>query len=165
MTYARDLLGTYQITGALAGADEADILAAAEDIFRRRLERLGTISNPRDSGEFFRARLGGLDHEEFHAMWLDNRHRILAVDCLALGTIDGASVHPREVIKAALKRGAAAVVFSHNHPSGVCQESQADIQITKELTEGLRYIGVRVLDHLIVSADREPVSLAARGLL
>lgn len=161
MGIARDSKGSYKLTGRTT---EEDVLAAAEGILFAKLERLGTISNPRDSGDFLRMRLGGLEHEEFHAMWLDNRHRILAVDKLATGTIDGASVHPREVVKSALKHNAAAVIFAHNHPSGVCEPSAADRAITHELRDALRFVGVRVLDHLVVGAG-DPVSMAARGLI
>jgi DNA repair protein RadC len=134
---ASDARATYDLA-----TDEADILARAEDILRRRLERLGTIGNPRDSADFLRMRLGHLDHEEFHMVWLDNRHRIIAVDKLFTGTIDGASVHP----------------------SGVAEPSAADRAITAELKKALDCIGVRTLDHVIVSAGEE-VSMAARGLM
>lgn len=157
---AKDARATYDISTDV----EADILARAEDILRRRLERLGTIGNPRDSAEFLRMRLGHLDHEEFHMVWLDNRHRVLAVDKLFTGTIDGASVHPREVIRAALKHNAAACIMSHNHPSGVAEPSAADRAITAELRTALNCIGCRTLDHIIVSAG-EGVSMAARGLM
>jgi DNA repair protein RadC len=161
MGITRDILGHYTINGPQT---ESDILEAAEDILRRRLERLGSIGNPRDSTDFLRMRLGALKHEEFHVLWLDNRHRILAVEGLFRGTIDGASVHPREVIRSALQHNAAACIFAHNHPSGVAEPSAADRAITKELSEGLQLIGVRVLDHLVVSAC-ECVSMAARGLM
>lgn len=161
MGITRDVLGHYTIGGPQT---ENDILEAAEDILRRRLERLGSVGNPRDSADFLRMRFGVLKHEEFHVLWLDNRHRILAVEKLFRGTIDGASVHPREVIRSALQHNAAACIFAHNHPSGVAEPSAADRAITKELGDGLQYIGVRVLDHLVVSAA-ECVSMAARGLL
>jgi len=97
-------------------------------------------------------------------VWLDNRHRIISVDKLFTGTIDGASVHPREVIRAALKVNAAACIMAHNHPSGVAEPSAADRQITAELRKALDCIGVRTLDHIIVSAG-EDVSMASRGLM
>lgn len=160
MKKAHDSQATYDID-AMA---ENDILAQAEEILRRRFERLGSIGNPRDSGDFLRARLAHLDHEEFHGLWLDNRHRIIACECHSTGTLDGASVHPREIVKAALKHNAAAVIFAHNHPSGVAEPSAADRAITHELTDALRLVGVRVLDHIVIGSG-EPVSLAARGLM
>lgn len=160
MGVVKDLLGNY----SCQGATESEVLEAAETILRSKLERLGSIGNPRDSADFLRMRLGGLDHEEFHMVWLDNRHRILAVDKLFTGTIDGASVHPREVIRAALKHNAAACIMSHGHPSGVPEPSTADRAITAELKTALDCIGCRVLDHIIVSAG-ECVSMASRGLI
>lgn len=123
MGYTRDVLEHYTITGPMS---ETDVLAAAEDILRRRLERQGTLSSPRDSATFLRMRLSHLLHEEFHAVWLDSRYQILAVDKLFNGTIDGASVHPREVVRCALRHNAAAVIFAHNHPSGNPEPSAAD---------------------------------------
>lgn len=164
MPFARDVLGHYTITGPQT---EEEILAAAEDILARRLYREASIGNPRDMEQFLRVRLGGLanDHEVFDAVWLDNRHRVIGVERLATGTVDGASIHPREVVKAALRANASAVVFSHNHPSGVTTESSADKAITKELQAALALVGTRVLDHIIVSAGQECTSFAARGLL
>lgn len=160
MKKAHDSQATYDID-VMA---ENDILAQAEKILRRRFERLGSIGNPRDSGDYLRARLAHLDHEQFHCLWLDNRHRIIACVCHATGTLDGASVHPREIVKAALKHNAAAVIFAHNHPSGVAEPSAADRAITHELTDALKLVGVRVLDHLVIGSG-EPVSMAARGLM
>ena len=111
-----------------------------------------------------RARLGSLLHEEFHVLWLDNRHRILDCQKLFTGTIDGASIHPREVARAALNINAAAAILAHNHPSGVPEPSAADRAITAELSGSLKLLGVRVLDHLVVSAG-DVVSMAARGLI
>lgn len=143
-------------------SDQA-ILAAAEDILRVRLQRLGTIQSPADAFDFLRMRLGGLLHEEFHALWLDNRHRILDCQRLFTGTIDGASVYPREVIRAALSHNASAVILAHNHPSGVAEPSVSDTVITRELKEALDLVGVRLLDHVVVG--EACVSLAGRGLL
>jgi DNA repair protein RadC len=161
MGITRDVLGHYTIDGPQT---EADVLEAAEDILRRRLERLGSIGNPSESSNFLRMRLGALPHEEFHILWLDNRHRILTCQKLFTGTIDGASVHPREVVRAALTCNASAAILAHNHPSGVPEPSAADRAITRELRDALQLIGVRILDHIVVSAG-ECVSMAARGLI
>jgi len=141
---------------------EADVLEAAETILRKRLERIGTLSSPAQSAAFLRMRLAHLEHEQFHAVWLDTRHYILGVDALFRGTLDGASVHAREVVKAALRWNAAAVIFSHNHPNGDPEPSAADRAITVRLREALELIEVRVLDHLVVAAAGT-VSLAERG--
>ncbi len=161
MGITRDVLGHYTIDGPQT---EADVLEAAEDILRRRLERLGSIGNPSESSNFLRMRLGALPHEEFHILWLDNRHRILSCQKLFTGTIDGASVHPREVVRAALTCNASAAILAHNHPSGVAEPSAADRAITRELRDALQLIGVRILDHIVVSAG-DCVSMAARGLI
>jgi DNA repair protein RadC len=95
---------------------------------------------------------------------LDNRHRLISFDELFRGTIDGASVHPREVVRQALARNAAAVILVHNHPSGVAEPSQADQILTRRLREALSLVDIRVLDHCIV-ADNHCLSLAQRGLL
>jgi DNA repair protein RadC len=150
----------YKLTGETT---EQDVLAAAEGILKGKLERQGSLGNPTDASDFLRMRLGALLHEEFHVLWLDNRHRILDCQKLFTGTIDGASIYPREVVRAALNINACAAIFAHNHPSGVAEPSAADRAITKELREILSLIGVRILDHIVVGA--ECVSMAGRGLM
>ena len=103
-------------------------------------------------------------HEVFGALFLDNRHRVIQVAEMFQGTIDGASVHPRVVVQRALEVNAAAVVFFHNHPSGVAEPSHADEAITRRLRDALALVDVRVLDHFVVAAG-ESVSFAERGLL
>lgn len=161
MGITKDSKGNYKLTG---NTTEADVLAAAESILRSKLEREGDISNPRDASDFLRMRLGALLHEEFHILWLDNRHRILTCQKLFTGTIDGASVHPREVVRAALNINACAAILAHNHPSGVPEPSTADRSITNELVDALKLVGVRILDHIVVGAG-SCVSMAERGLL
>lgn len=161
MAIIRDILGHYTLNGPQT---EEDILAAAEDILLRKIQREASLGNPRDSENFLRMRLGHLLHEEFHVVWLDNRHRVLEVRKLFTGTVDGASVHPREVVRSALACNACAAILAHNHPSGVPEPSAADRQITAQLKEVLELIGVRVLDHIVVGAT-ECVSMASRGLI
>jgi DNA repair protein RadC len=108
--------------------------------------------------------LGTLTHEVFCALFLDNRHRLIAMRELFRGTIDGASVHPREVVKEALAHNAAAVVLAHNHPSQVCEPSQADELITSRLREALALVDIRVLDHFVVGGAK-CMSFAERGLI
>lgn len=161
MGITKDTKGNYRITGKTT---EEDVLAAAEQILQRKLERQGSISDPIEAIDFLRMRIGSLPHEEFHVLWLDNRHRILGCQRLFNGTVDGASVHPREVVRAALDINAAAAILAHNHPSGVVEPSAADRNITQELRSALKLVGVRVLDHIVVGAG-EGVSMAGRGLI
>ena len=122
------------------------------------------MDSPQASRDYFKLRLDGLPQEVFACLFLDNRHRVLAYEELFRGTIDGASVHPREVVRRTLEVNAAAVIFAHNHPSGLTEPSQADLRITRQLKEALALIEVRVLDHLIIG-EGEGVSFAERGLL
>jgi DNA repair protein RadC len=161
MCLIQDRQGNYRRRGTIT---EQDILAAAETLLLARLQRQGSIGNPEDAGNFLRMRLGALPHEEFHIVWLDTRHQILDCQKLFTGTVDGASVHPREVVRAALTINAGAAVLAHNHPSGTPEPSTADRTITQELIVALRMVGVRVLDHLVIGAG-QVVSMAARGLL
>lgn len=150
------------------GQAKACRLHAALELGRRylavELQRGQALTDPRACANYLRARIGGFPYEVFAVLFLDNRHRVLACEEMFRGTIDGASVHPREVVRRCLERNAAAVIFAHNHPSGVAEPSQADCEITAELRRALSLIGVRVLDHFIVGAG-EPLSLAERGLV
>lgn len=145
----------------VASSDE--IIHAAINIINRRFCRGRILSSPVDSLEFIKIRLGYLEHEVFTVLWLDNRNHVLAFEELFRGTIDGASVHPREVVKSALSHNAAACIIAHNHPSGVSTSSQADRTITDKLKKTLSLIDVRVLDHIIVGD--ECTSFAEQGLL
>ena len=122
------------------------------------------LDSPQASRDYLKLRLDGLPQEVFACLFLDNRHRVLAYEELFRGTIDGASVHPREVVRRTLEVNAAAVIFAHNHPSGLTEPSQADIRITQRLKDALALIEVRVLDHLVIG-EGEGVSFAERGLL
>lgn len=123
-----------------------------------------TLSSPDETRNFLRLRLAEYRNEVFGCLFLDNRHRIIAVRELFQGTIDGASVHPRVVVQQAMEVNAAAMVFFHNHPSGVAEPSRADEMLTRRLKEALALVDVRVLDHFVVSGG-ESVSFAERGLL
>jgi DNA repair protein RadC len=122
------------------------------------------MSSPAETRNFLRLRLAEYRNEVFGSLFLDNRHRIIAVRELFQGTIDGASVYPRVVVQQAMEVNAAAMVFFHNHPSGVAEPSHADEAITRRLKEALALVDVRVLDHFVVSGG-ESVSFAERGLL
>jgi DNA repair protein RadC len=122
------------------------------------------LESPGAASAFIVDRMGRLPCEVFAAVLLDNRHRVIAVRELFRGTIDGAAVHPREVVRECLAAGAAAVVLAHNHPSGVAEPSQADELITMRLREALALVEIRLLDHVIV-AGTATISLAQRGLI
>ena len=122
------------------------------------------MSSPRAVREFLAIKLGTLEHEIFAVLLLDTRHRLIDYVELFRGTINGASVHPREVVKLALARNAAALVLAHPHPSGSPEPSHADELITQRLKEALALVDIAVLDHVIV-AGGETVSFAERGLL
>jgi len=120
------------------------------------------FTSPEDTENYLKLKLATLEHEEFHCLFLDNQHSLIKHECLFTGTIDGASVYPREVIKKALQYNAAALIFAHNHPSGSCPPSQADKNITKKLKECAELFDIRVLDHIIVGGV-DVYSLANNG--
>jgi DNA repair protein RadC len=161
MQYQLDQQGNYVFPGPV---DATTILQVAEQIRETRFFRESKLSCPTAANDFLVAKLGLLEHEVFAAIFLDNRNAVLAFEILSTGSLTGASVYPREVVKRALHHNAAAVIFSHNHPSGVPEPSQADRDITGELQRALRLVEVRVLDHIIVGGNKT-VSFAQRGLL
>lgn len=122
------------------------------------------FERPDDARRFLTLKLAELEREVFAVLFLDNRHRLIKYEELFFGTIDGASVHPREVVKAALRHNAAAVIFAHNHPSGTPEPSRADESITRRLKDALSLVDIRVLDHIVVGGT-DTVSLAERGLV
>ena len=131
---------------------------------QEQLQREDILENPACTRRYLTSRLRHLPHEVFACLFLDNRHRVIAFEELFRGTIDGASVHPREVVKHALHHNAAALILAHNHPSGVAEPSRADVQITRRLVAALGLVDIRVLDHLVIG-DTEAVSLAESGQL
>ena len=141
-----------------------EVIAAALRILARRVATTSVLSNPRAVREYLALRFAGLEHEVFAVLYLNARHRILSCEELFRGTIDGASVHPREVVKRAMAHNAAGVVLAHNHPSGVAEPSQADELITRQLKAALALVDVRVLDHLVIGGETAE-SFAERGLL
>jgi DNA repair protein RadC len=178
---ARDLLAAFGGLVGLMAADERRFcnakglgrakyaqLQAVMELSRRylmhRVVEQDVLTSPEATRDYLKLKLHGLPHEVFACLFLDNRHRVIRYEELFRGTIDGASVHPREVVRKAIETNAAAVIFAHNHPSGVAEPSQADLRITQKLKDALALIEVRVLDHLIVGEGRG-TSLAERGLL
>lgn len=178
---ARELLQEYGGLRPLLEASQSDFckglglgtakyaqLQAVLEMARRHLSATlkagDLLSSPEAVRDYLRAQLRHRHREIFAMLFLDNQNRLIAYEELFQGTIDGASVHSREVVKQALARNAAAVIFAHNHPSGIAEPSQADCRITRRLQDALELVEIRVLDHLVVG-DGEIVSFAERGLL
>ena len=151
----------------LGEAKYAQLQAAVEMSRRQLLETLvrgDTLTSPQATRRYLQAQLMDEGREVFACLFLDSQHRVIIFEPLFFGTIDAASVYPREVVKCCLRHNAAAVIFAHNHPSGVSEPSQADKRITERLCDALALVDVRVLDHFVVG-DGEVTSFAERGLL
>ncbi|MBE0438410.1 MAG: DNA repair protein RadC [Gammaproteobacteria bacterium] len=178
---ARQLLSNFGSLRALLEANQTQFclqhglgpakyvqLQAVLEMSRRHLEstltRGDALSDVTSTKQYLQQRLRHYSHEVFACLFLDNKHRMIAFEELFRGTIDGASVYPREVVKHALAHNAAAVIFAHNHPSGVAEPSQADFAITERLKSALNTVDIRVLDHIVVG-DGETVSFAEIGRL
>ena len=143
------------------------LFQAALEMARRHLAeglvREDCLTSPQQTMQYLRSRLRDYNHEVFACLMLDNRNRVITFREMFRGTIDGASVYPREVVKQALADNAAAVILAHNHPSGVSEPSQADIRITERLRKALELVDIRVLDHVIIGD--ELTCRSERGLL
>src|ERR1700675_3154058 len=150
--------------GSCPRATTEEIIAAARDHMSPRVRRGTPLSSPKATRDYLSLKLGSLEREVFAVIFLDKRHRLISYQEMFQGTIDGASVHPREVVKEALKQNAAAVILAHPHPSRVAEPSQTDEFITTRLKEALALVDIRVLDHIIV-AGGDTTSFAERGLL
>jgi DNA repair protein RadC len=176
---ARELLGRYGSVSALleardgekapglGGAKLAQIRAALELARRALREEISTrdaLTSPRAVRDYLRLALGGREQEVFVVLLLDAQHRVIATEELFRGTLTQTSVYPREVVKCALRHNAAAVIFAHNHPSGVAEPSHADEILTRSLKSALALVDVQVLDHFIVAGTRT-MSFAERGLI
>lgn len=140
------------------------VMELARRALREELSCGETLNSPQHLRDFLALRLGGLTHEVFVAIYLDAQNRLLADEILFTGTLTQTSVYPREVVKAALKHNAAALILAHNHPSGLAEPSRADELLTASLKSALAIVDVRVLDHFIVAGNRS-LSFAERGLL
>ena len=152
------------MTNCMSVGEENKIIKQALDILHGRLDREGALTSPDQTRNYLSLKYGQVEHELFGIIMMDNRNQILGISEMFRGTIDGASVYPREVVKEVLHQNAAAVILFHNHPSGVIEESQADIRITERLKKALNMIDVRVLDHVIVGGANSN-SLAEKGLV
>ena len=151
--------------GEFVPAERDAVIAAAKAELRRRMRRGAALTSPSLVRDFLTMTLGTLEHETFAVLLLDTHHRLIEYVELFRGTIDRATVHPREVVKLALARNAAAVLLAHPHPSsGVAEASPADELITRRLKEALSLVDIRLIDHLIV-AGADVLSFAERGLI
>ncbi len=151
----------------LGPAKRAELLAVAEMARRALAQPLRTapvFDSPGRVKDYLALHLGGHDREVFSVMFLNAQHHLLALEDLFHGTLSQTSVYPREVVRRALALNAAAVVLSHNHPSGVAEPSRADEHLTQQLQRALQMVDVRVLDHVIIGQG-QVVSMAERGLL
>lgn len=155
-------------TPGIGMAKAAQLLASFELARRALAESMAerdNLSSPTAVRDWLRLQLASCQREKFMALWLDAQNRLLHAETLFSGTLTQTSVYPREVVKSALERNAAAVILAHNHPSGLAEPSHADEQLTRMLKEALALIDVRVLDHFIVAGSSRPLSFAERGLL
>lgn len=167
MTTQHPVLRIIEVNGPSTTArelSEDDVIEMAKGILTARFSRNTEISNAADVKNYLITALANHEQEVFAGMFLDQRHRLISFDILFYGTLGGTAVYPREVVKRAFLYNAAAVIFCHNHPSGVAEPSRADELLTKRLAEALQVIEVRVLDHIVV-AGGGTVSFAERGLL
>ena len=164
------LLGAGRIPDGIKGlglakrAELSAVLELAKRSLQEQLRADSVLGSPAAVRDYLRLRIGALEHEVFLGLLLDSQHRVLKTIELFRGTLSQTSVYPREVVKAALAANAAAVIFAHNHPSGVAQPSQADELLTRQLREALALVEIKVLDHFIV-AGNQCLSFAERGLL
>ena len=157
MLYIKDDSGKYLC------ADESDVIFEATSIYNSYFCKGTALTSPDESAKYLKLKVAHYEHEVFICLFLTNQHHVISCDEMFRGTIDGASVYPREVIKAALEYNAAAVIFAHNHPSGISEASNADKVITAKLKKALELVDVRVLDHFVIGED--VFSFAEHGLL
>ena len=143
---------------------DSEIVSAALGILAKRIAKGSIIKNMEDAKKYLAVRFADLQHEVFAIVYLTNRHAVIACDEIFRGTIDGASVYPREVVKSALQYNAAAILIAHPHPSGICEPSHADEMITTRIREACALLDIRLIDHIVISGDRA-VSFAELGML
>src|SRR5215510_5338494 len=150
--------------GPAKTAQFAAAIELAQRAMREEMTQRDALTSPGAVRDYLRLALGHRQHEVFVCIWLDAQHKVVGAEEAFRGTLTQTSVYPREIVKKALSRNAAAVIFAHNHPSGVAQPSQADELLTRNLKEALALVEVKVLDHFIV-AGNQAISFAERGLL
>lgn len=140
------------------------VLELSQRYMQERCQRDAIFNSPNSVYDYLTIQMRGLQQEVFTVLYLDSQNRLIKDEILFYGTINAASVYPREVVKAALKNNAASVIFAHNHPSGIAEPSQADKLITNKLQQALQLVDISVLDHIIVGGET-CVSFAQRGLI
>lgn len=145
-------------------AGDDDLIQKALAVLAARMKAGPMMGSPGDVRDYLRLKIGGLEHEEFHIVWLDAQHRVIEIEGMFRGTLTQTSVYPREVVKAALRHNAGAAILAHNHPSGMAEPSRADEALTHALKGALAIVDVRVIDHIVVGVS-STVSFAERGLL
>ena len=150
--------------GPAKTAQLAAVMEVARRCLKEDLRSASALTSPGAVRDYLRLAIASREHEVFVCLWLDAQHRVISCDELFRGTLTQTSVYPREIVKAGLKANAAAVIFAHNHPSGVAQPSQADELLTRNLKEALAQVEIKVLDHFVV-AGSQTLSFAERGLL
>ena len=153
-----------QLASVLASQEADEVIHAAMHVLEGRARHKSALTSPGSVRDYLRLALAGKEREEFWCVHLDAQHRAIAFESLFAGTLTQTSVYPREVVKAALKSNAAAVIFAHNHPSGLAEPSHADELLTRQLKDALAMVDIKVLDHFIV-AGTAALSFAERGLL
>lgn len=156
MLYIKETSGEYRV------ADEDDVIYEAIAIYNRYFARGESLDSPDKARDMLKLKLAPYEHEVFLCLFLDKQHKVIAYEELFRGTIDSASVYPREVVKTALQYNASALIFAHNHPSGIAEPSDADRAITEKLKQALSLVDIRVLDHFIVGET--VYSFAEHGL-
>jgi DNA repair protein RadC len=159
--YSMSENGSYEFSRSVS---QEEIIELATCIMNGRFERLDVLHNPSETKNYLVIQLSQLEQEVFGCIYLDTRHRVICFEKLFYGTIDGASVHPREVVKNAIRHNAAAVILAHNHPSGVAEPSTADQRLTQRLKDALSLVDVRLIDHIVVGGAGA-ASFAELGLL
>lgn len=154
--------GTYVMESTTV--TEHDILTMAQQLSQQRLNRGKALKSPTDVKDHMRTLAQNLDHEVFSIVFLDTQHRIIKFEQMFRGCLDSATVYPREIVKMALACNAAAVILTHNHPSGNPTPSKADIAMTRQLKEALKLVSIHVLDHIVVGVDGA-TSMVEHGLM
>jgi DNA repair protein RadC len=157
-------LGKIKGLGPAKRAEIAAVLEIARRSLNQRLAEKPALNDSDTVKNYLRLQLGGLGHEVFAVLFLDSQLRLIAMETLFQGSLTSTTVHPREVVKRALALGAGAAILAHNHPSGVAEPSRADELLTRQLSQALALVDVRVVDHFVVGSH-EVVSFAERGLL
>ena len=166
MTKARtETPAPYSVTPLRSKAQDDDlIIAQAMSILESRAYAGSVLASPGAVRDYLKLRFADMEHEEFHIVYLTSQNRVIAMESVFRGTLSQTAVYPREIVKLALKHNAAAVIFAHNHPSGLAEPSRADELLTQTLKQALALVDIRVLDHFVV-AGINITSFAERGLL